>query len=89
MKLRENGTLEDGPYVTVNYSDTIRVLLLYLYGGVYFDLDVISIAEFAKQLPVNFAVAQGVTSVNNAVLRFSKKHPFLSLMMEELVSSSY
>ena len=86
MVLRKNGTLEKGPYVTVNYSDLTRILLLYLYGGVYFDLDVLSLTEFPENLPRNFAVAQGHTSVNNAVLRFSKKHPFLYLMMEEIVS---
>ena len=86
MKLRKKGTLEEGPYVTVNYSDLTRILLLYLYGGVYFDLDVLSLSEFPESLPRNFAVAQGHTSVNNAVLRFSKKHPFLFLMMEEIVS---
>ena len=85
-KLLENGTLDEGPYVINNYSNTIRILLLYLYGGIYFDLDIISVHEFEEHLPSNFAVAQGRSSVNNAVLRFSKKHPFLWLMMEEIVS---
>ncbi len=86
-KLLLEGRLSEGPYSANNYSNILRILLLYLYGGVYFDLDVISLQEFSGQLPLNFAVAQDPTLVNNAILRFSKRHPFLSLLMKEIVSN--
>ena len=73
-------------YRSVNYSDTLRVLLLYLYGGMYFDLDVISVGRVPKHIPTNFAVAESTGFVNGAILKFSKGHPFLSLLMEEIVS---
>ena len=86
-KLLPGGSLDKVPYSANNYSNILRILLLYLYGGVYFDLDVISLQEFSGQLPLNFAVAQDSTLVNNAILRFSKRHPFLSLVMKEIVSN--
>ena len=86
-KLLADGRLDEGPYSANNYSNIFRILLLHLYGGVYFDLDVISLQEFSGQLPLNFAVAQDPTLVNNAILRFSKRHPFLSLLMKEIVSN--
>ena len=86
-KLLPDGRLEEGPYSANNYSNILRILLLYLYGGVYFDLDVISLQEFSGKLPLNFAVAEDHKYVNSAILRFSKRHPFLSLLMKEMVSN--
>ena len=85
-KLLPDGRLEEGPYSANNYSNILRILLLYLYGGVYFDLDVISLRDFSSQLPLNFAVAEDHMYVNNAIQRFSKRHPFLALLMREMVS---
>ena len=86
-KLLENVKLVEGAYPMNNYSDILRILVLYLYGGIYFDLDVISIDGFEEQFPLNFAVAQESGTVNNAVLRFSKKHSFLWFIMDEIVSN--
>ena len=76
-------------FKTANYSDILRILLLYLYGGIYFDLDVISVDGFATQLPMNFAVAEDRTKVNGAILRFSKEHQFLWFLMQEIVSNVF
>ena len=73
-------------YHAVNYSDTLRLLLLYLYGGLYFDLDVISVNKIPNKLPDNFVIAESQSFVNGTILKFSKHHPFLSFLMEEVVS---
>ena len=87
-RLLENNKLDGITFGMENYSDILRILLLYLYGGIYFDLDVISVDEFAAQLPVNFAVAEDPNKVNGAILRFSKGHHFLWFLMEEIVRSN-
>ena len=80
------GKIDWALYRTNNYSNTLRVLLLYLYGGLYFDLDVISVGRVPKDIPTNFAVAESSGFVNSAILKFSKGDPFLSLLKKEIVS---
>ena len=88
-RLLENNKLDGITFGMENYSDILRILLLYLYGGIYFDLDVISVDGFATQLPMNFAVAEDRNKVNGAILRFSKEHHFLWFLMQEIVSSVF
>ena len=88
-KLVGSSKLSKSKFVVNNNSNIFRILLLYLYGGVYFDLDVISLKEFNKKLPINFAIAEDSEKVNNAILSFSKGHPFLRLLMSEIVSNAW
>ena len=62
--------------------------MLYLFGGLYLDSDVITI----KPLPhesvqdfenVTFEVEDKMT--NNAVLKFQRDHPFIKSSLEEMV----
>ena len=88
-KLVGSSKLDNATFTVENDSDILRILLLYLYGGVYLDLDVISLKEFNEKLPINFVIAKDSRDLNNAILRFSKGHPFLQLLVSEIVSIAW
>lgn len=71
-----------------NLSNILRLALLYKFGGIYMDLDVIVLKSFSKLR--NTIGAQNLDTrtkkwsrLNNAVLIFDKKHPLLFKFMEE------
>ena len=61
-------------------SDFIRTALLYKYGGVYFDLDLIPLKSFS--LFSNTVALESDDGVNVAVLAFEKHHIALDLQMD-------
>ena len=59
-------------------SDALRFLLIYKYGGVYSDLDTITIKDFSFIRKFNgFGTLENPQFVQAGVLHFSKKHPFI------------
>ncbi|KAL7602785.1 hypothetical protein Lser_V15G16474 [Lactuca serriola] len=71
-----------------NISNLLRLCLLYKYGGVYLDTDVIVMKSFSKLK--NSIGAQTVdqnsknwSRLNNAVMVFDKMHPLLYKFIEE------
>ncbi|CAF0722385.1 unnamed protein product [Rotaria sp. Silwood1] len=66
-------------------SDFIRTALLYKYGGIYFDLDVIPLKTFS--LFSNTVALESVDSVNVAVLVFEKQHIALDIQMDIQLTS--
>lgn len=71
-----------------NLSNLLRLAILYKYGGVYMDTDVIVLRSFDGLR--NAIGAQSVDSktgnwsrLNNAVMVFDEKHPLLHNFMEE------
>ncbi|XP_071709123.1 uncharacterized protein [Rutidosis leptorrhynchoides] len=71
-----------------NLSNLLRLSLLYKYGGVYIDFDVIVLKSFTKLK--NSIGAQSMdpsfknwSRLNNAVLAFDKMHPLLYKFIEE------
>ncbi|KAK1412315.1 hypothetical protein QVD17_33464 [Tagetes erecta] len=71
-----------------NISNLLRICLLYKYGGVYIDADVIVLRSFSKLK--NAIGAQSMASnsknwsrLNNAVMVFDKMHPLLYKFIEE------
>ncbi|THG23714.1 hypothetical protein TEA_019511 [Camellia sinensis var. sinensis] len=71
-----------------NLSNLIRLALLYKFGGVYIDTDVIILKSFAKLR--NVIGAQTIdletgnwTRLNNAILVFDKSHPLLYKFIQE------
>ncbi|KAI3718891.1 hypothetical protein L6452_19776 [Arctium lappa] len=71
-----------------NISNLLRLCLLYKYGGVYVDTDVIVLKSFAKLK--NSIGAQTIdpnsknwSRLNNAVMVFDKMHPLLYKFIEE------
>jgi len=61
-------------------SDFIRTALLYKYGGIYFDLDVIPLRTFS--LFSNTVALESIDGVNVAVLAFEKQHLVLDIQMD-------
>lgn len=69
------------PYFSMSHmSDFIRTALLYKYGGIYFDLDVIVLQNF--HIFTNAVALETRDSVNVAVLIFEKQHAILELQMD-------
>ncbi|CAF4041410.1 unnamed protein product [Rotaria sp. Silwood2] len=73
-------------YFSISHmSDFIRTALLYKYGGIYFDLDVIPLKSFHR-----FSNTVGLETndgVNVAVLVFEKQHLVLDLQMDKQLES--
>ena len=88
---REKRNFEDGPNYFEQVSDVIRAYLLYKYGGIYLDIDAVSMRNIPETIsdgtkfPQNFGVAIYYGNVNGAVMRFRKGHPFLMKFMELMV----
>ncbi|XP_020671590.3 alpha-1,4-N-acetylglucosaminyltransferase [Pogona vitticeps] len=78
--LQVNATLEkDWIYII---SDAIRLAMVWKYGGIYMDTDVISI----RPIPVsNFLAAQSSQFSSNGIFSFQQHHSFLWDCMEDFV----
>ena len=71
-------------------SDFLRTALLYKYGGIYFDLDVIPLRDFRSFS--NTVALESDDGVNVAVLAFERQHLALDIQMDiqlQLVKSSF
>lgn len=68
----------------VQYSNLMRLLYLYKYGGLYLDLDIVSLTRIPIEIPKNFAGIQG-KRMNNAFIKMEKGHCFLASLIQELV----
>ena len=92
---REKRNFEDGPNYFEQVSDVIRAYLLYKYGGIYLDIDAVSMRNIPETIsdgtkfPQNFGVAIYYGNVNGAVMRFRKGHPFLMKFMELMVRTHH
>jgi hypothetical protein len=68
-------------YFSISHmSDFVRTALLYKYGGIYFDLDVIPLRSFNSY--ANTVALETNDGVNVAVLVFEKQHLVLDLQMD-------
>ncbi|EHB11216.1 Alpha-1,4-N-acetylglucosaminyltransferase, partial [Heterocephalus glaber] len=63
-------------------SDASRLAIIWKYGGVYMDTDIISIRPIPKE---NFLAAQASQVSSNGVFGFLPRHPFLWECMENFV----
>jgi enamine deaminase RidA (YjgF/YER057c/UK114 family) len=68
----------DMKYRGAHVADGLRLALLHKYGGVYMDTDVLSLQSLDGMHPSVIGM-EDVYMLNNAVISFSKGHPFLSL----------
>ena len=77
-----------------NIANAARLAFVYKKGGMYLDLDIITMADYAS-LPVNVVGAQGwdysstqhsTCNLNNAAMSFEPRHPFLLAYMQEFVA---
>lgn len=84
--LWKTGKVHESKYTLTHMSDVFRLLLLWKYGGIYMDLDVIVIKSL-ESLPNNFAAAESGSKINNDVIGFSKKgvgHDHVQVSLEDL-----
>ena len=70
-----------------NISDTLRAVLVYLFGGTYFDSDFI-ITGPIPDAPASFIGAIEAAGTNNALLKFTKGHGFLLKYITRMVSEN-
>ncbi|XP_050699092.1 lactosylceramide 4-alpha-galactosyltransferase-like isoform X2 [Eriocheir sinensis] len=73
-----NWTRKDS-WPIIQMSNMLRVLLLWHFGGVYSDTDMINLQPFT--LPLNGIGMETSDRVCNAFLSFHANHPFLSYLM--------
>ncbi|XP_055297569.1 lactosylceramide 4-alpha-galactosyltransferase-like [Sitodiplosis mosellana] len=93
QKFYHSGKLFTSKYLIEHMSDFLRFLVLYKYGGIYLDTDVIVQKNF-DNLPDNFLGKEAhhgyrIDSVNNAVLGFNGTigHEILELCLKEVITS--
>ncbi|XP_074310392.1 uncharacterized protein At4g19900-like [Silene latifolia] len=85
----EAGDVDPGSIpITQNLSNLLRMVVLYKYGGVYLDTDLLVLKSFSSlKNSIGIQSAYYTTgtwrSLNNAVLIFDKEHPLVWKFMEE------
>ena len=79
--------LEASTYPEYHYSDLLRVLLVYKFGGIYSDLDIVTLKPFPEVLDTKDLVAADTSGrLGNCFLKFKRGHSFLELTMRHIVS---
>ena len=79
--------IEESIHQDYHYSDLMRVLVGYKFGGLYSDLDIVTLKDFPDTLlPNNFVVADVSRRLGNCFFKFNKGHPFLNKLMQDIVS---
>eukprot|EP01084_Bolivina_argentea_P027712 51492_1 len=69
----------------IDISDVLRQVILYLYGGIYLDTDVVVLKKMDN---INNVMAyQSQDLINNAVLKFESKHIFIKECINELINT--
>jgi len=67
-------------------SDLARIIFLYKYGGLYFDLDMILLKDFMPLLGLEFCYTWSLKkSANNGLLRFFKNSSICKKIMQKYI----
>ena len=83
---RQCKVIEESDYVEHNYSDALRLLTVYKFGGIYSDLDIVTLKELPPQLSTNFVSTDTSRRVANCFFKFEGGHPLLKQLLNETVS---
>ena len=75
-------------YPDYHYSDLMRVLVAYKFGGLYSDLDIVTLKPIPPELPENFMIADVSRRLGNCFFKFERGHPFLETLMRDIVSNT-
>ena len=86
-KLWKDKSIQNSKYALNNISNSLRLILVHTFGGVYFDSDIILKAKIPDNYQ-NFIVASDKDIVNNAVLKFSKGHEFVKNALDRMVRAN-
>lgn len=80
-----NGTWKRSPFRVNHLSDAMRILVLWKFGGIYADMDVVVLASVSELR--NSVSRELFPAVGNSVLVFDKGHPFLLDCMKDFAMS--
>lgn len=78
----KTGKIKSSYYPLSHMSDILRYVILWKYGGIYLDLDVVVLRSFETM--TNFAGAETVNAVAAGVLSFSHNHEVAKLAVEDI-----
>ncbi|KAL6141722.1 hypothetical protein ACLB2K_060010 [Fragaria x ananassa] len=88
LGLMKGNVRSGGVSIVQNLSNVLRLAMLYKFGGIYLDIDVIVLKRLSKMK--NVIGAQTIdlqtgnwSRLNNAVLVFDKNHPLLFMFIQE------
>ncbi|CAN7937406.1 unnamed protein product [Ixodes hexagonus] len=81
----QEAAYEQSRFKMIHLSDALRLGILWLYGGIYLDLDVVVLKKIDPF--VNSLVQSMNDMVANGILIFSRHHPFLDECLRALVSN--
>ena len=62
--------LEESMHPDYHYSDVMRALVAYKFGGIYSDLDIVTLKRLPDELPENFMVADVSRRLGNCFFKF-------------------
>ena len=77
------GTAWRRGYALNNLGNGLRLVLMSLRGGRYFDLDVVHVRS--TNCLVNVTARQSSLNINNAAMAFSARHPFVQAVAQDFV----
>ena len=83
-----SGRITNSRFYLSHCSDMLRFLLVYKFGGVYFDQDIISLKRIPDDLE-NFLVEERWDMFASAVFGMNKGHPVLRTTLKLMVSIVY
>ncbi|KAF6211867.1 hypothetical protein GE061_012383 [Apolygus lucorum] len=76
------GRLRQSQFPVEHNADILRILLVYLFGGTYMDLDVVSIKPL-DELGMDYIGAQQQDQLGTGVFHFKARHPYLKEILDE------
>ena len=77
-------TFDSYPY-DIQRADVIRLAVLYVYGGIYLDLDIICLQSLDPLLTYDFIVPRtNPVGLSNDMIISKARHPFLLQVLENL-----
>ncbi len=81
-------TAKDPYYHISHLSDALRFTFLFKYGGVYSDLDTITIKNYQFLRKFNgFGTSYEASDIQAGVLHFTKEHPFIRKCLESFAKN--
>ncbi len=90
LEWHKRGEINKSEFGISHLSDATRITLLFKFGGVYSDLDTITLKSFESLLKYNgagYLFEDGGHSLGCGVLVFQVNHPFLEYMIKRLASN--
>lgn len=77
-----NGTFDKSKFSFQHMADALRIVLLYKYGGIYIDMDVVVLRSLAcLRNTAGQVVSWGQSGLENGLLVFDKGHKLLNFYM--------